>query len=99
MGEFTYKPTDSVPKYTFKTWFIVKDSIRMREGGTYREVILPASKTDPFQKGITLTISASEDDTCPVKAMRQFLAVDTHRAAHSPLFCIGQLEQQAFTRE
>jgi len=31
--------------------------------------------------------------------MRQFLAVDTHRPAHSALFCIGQLEQQAFTRE
>jgi len=80
---------------------MVKDSIRMREGGRYMEVTLPASKTDPFRKGIGLTISASEDDACPVKAMRQFLAVDTHRpgAAHSPLFCIGQLEQQAFTRE
>jgi len=63
------------------------------------EVTSPASKTDPFRKGITLTISASEDDACPVKAMRQFLAVDTHRAADSPLFCMGQLEQQAFTRE
>jgi len=64
--EFTYKPTDRVPEYTFKNWFIVKDSIRMREGGRYMEVTLPASKTDPFRKGITLTISASEDDACPV---------------------------------
>jgi len=78
---------------------MVKDSIRIREGGRYMEVTLPALKTDPFRKGITLTISASQDDACPVKAMRQFLAIDTHSPAHCPLFCFGQLEQQAFTRE
>jgi len=71
----------------------------MREVGRYMEVTLLASKTDPFRKGITLTILASEDNASPVEVIRQFIAVVTHRPAHSPLFCIGQLEQHAFTRE
>jgi len=28
-----------------------------------------------------------------------FFSLDTHRPPHSPLFCSGRVEQQAFTRE
>jgi len=54
---------------------------------------------DPFRKGITLTIAATQDEGCPVRAMRQLQASDTHRPHHTPLFCIGKHTQQAFTRE
>ena len=63
------------------------------------EVILPASKTYPFRKGITLTIAASYDNACPIHAMREFFAQDTHRPPNAPLFCIGRDRPQAFTRE
>ena len=63
------------------------------------ELTLPASKTDPFRHGIHLTISATNDIGCPVSAMRKLIQIDTHRHSHAPLFCIGLLEQQPFTRE
>jgi hypothetical protein len=31
---------------------------------------LPASKTDPFRVGITITIAAASDAACPVKSLR-----------------------------
>src|SRR5205807_1533868 len=39
------------------------------------------------------------DAACPVGAMKQLIASDTHRAPRAPLFCIGRAEQQPFTRE
>jgi len=62
-------------------------------------VTLQASKIDPFQKGINLTIAASYDNVYPVCAMKQYLARDTYRAPHKPLFCIGRYEERAFTWE
>ena len=44
---------------SYSKWFLTKQSIRIAEDGTYMELTLPASKTDPFRKGITLTIIAS----------------------------------------
>ena len=31
--------------------------------------------------------------------MRKLIQIDTHRHLHAPLFCIGLLEQQPFTRQ
>ena len=42
---------------------------------------------------------ATYDQGCPVLAMQRLRAIDTHRPEHAPLFCIGKLEQHAFTRE
>jgi len=44
--------------------------VRVSADAKYLELTLPSSKTDPFQQGITLTIVASSDAACPVKAMR-----------------------------
>jgi len=63
------------------------------------ELTLPSSKTDPFRKGIKLTIAASLDNACPVRAMEWYLTRNTHRLYQAPLFCIGSLEQEAFSRE
>jgi len=99
VGEFTYKQADKELGPTFPNWFLTKGCIKTRASGGYMEVTLPASKTDPFRKGINLTIATSYDNACPVSAMKQSLARDTHRAPHEPIFCIGRYEQRALTRE
>ena len=63
------------------------------------ELPVPASKTDPFRKGITLIIAASTDAGCPINAMKRLQRVDSHRPLTAPLFCIGRYQHQAFTRE
>ena len=99
VGEFTYTQADRNLGRAFPKWFLSKSSIKMHECGRYMEVTLPASKTDPFRKGIELTIAASRDPACPVQLMKQFLTSDTHRSSEQPLFCIGRDIQQAFTRD
>jgi len=65
------------------------------------ELALPALKTDPFRKGIKLTIAATQDEGCPVEAMKRFQERDTHRPATAPLFGVGQhtSNQRPFSRE
>ena len=63
------------------------------------ELTIPSSKTDPFRRGIKLTIAATNDNASPLHAMQQFLDLDTHQGQHSSLFCIGKSSHKAFTRE
>jgi len=99
VGEFTYKKADRELGPSFGKWYLTKRSIQIHQNDTYMELNLPASKTDPFRKGIKLTIAASYDTGCPVQAMRALLDMDNHRPDHAPLFCLGKFSQQAFTRE
>lgn len=66
-GEFTYISKDR-DAADFNQWFLTRRSVRLFED--HLELTLPASKTDPFRRGITLTIAASGDDACPVQAIR-----------------------------
>ena len=51
----------------------------------YILLTLPASKTDPFRKGVTLTIAAAPGQpTCPVSAMQQLLQ-NSSASPDSPL--------------
>jgi len=99
VGQFTYKELDKELGASYQNWFLAKGSVRIRGKGSYIELILPSSKTDPFRKGITLTIAASNDAACPIHAIQHFFSLDTHHPPHSTLFCHGRVEQQAFTRE
>ena len=99
VGKFTYPETDMHLGVSYSKWYLTKQSIRMAEDETYMELTLPASKTDPFRKGMTLTIAASSDIGCPVQAMKRLQTTDHHRSPASPLFCIGRYQQQAFTCE
>ena len=47
---------------------------------------LPASKTDPFRKGVSIPLSKSSDTTCPVSALR-FLLQQYPKPNTDPLFC------------
>ena len=99
IGKFTYKQVDFELGGMFRNWFLTKSSINIDQGGAHMELTLPASKTDPFRHGIQLVISSTEHAGCPVAAMLQLIRIDSHRSPFAPLFCVGQLEQQPFTRE
>ena len=60
-GECTYKAADTDLGPSFWSWFLTKSSIRIRRDGADMEVELTSSKTDPFRKGITLVIAATND--------------------------------------
>ena len=90
VGDFNYKESDRALSPAFGKWFITKRSITIRARRLFMELTVPSSKTDPFRTGIKLTIVASNECTCPVHAMQQFLDLDIHRGQHPSLFCIGQ---------
>ncbi|KAF7368055.1 Integrase/recombinase xerD [Mycena sanguinolenta] len=53
---------------------------------THIELTLPGSKTDPFRKGITITIAAAPGQpSCPVSAIKH-LFTELPRAGNAPLF-------------
>jgi len=99
VGEFTYMESDKQLGSSFSKWFLTKSSIQVACNDSHMELTIPVSKTDPFRKGVTVTIAATQDEGCPVRAIRQLWASDTHRPPEAPLFCIGKYKQQAFTRE
>ena len=99
VGEFTYREADRHLGPTFSKWFLTQSCVRIQARGTHMQLTLPSSKTDPFRTGVKLTIAASHDTACPVRAMQQFLIRDTHQPQYSPLFCLGMVEHQAFTPE
>ena len=99
VGEFTYTERDRELGQAFGKWFITKRTITIWARGSFMELTIPSSKIAPFRRGIKLIIATRNDSACPVHARQQFLDLDTHRGQHSPLFCIGQSSQQAFTRE
>ena len=70
IGEFTYFAKDRQTA-DFSKWFLTRRSVRLFDN--YLELTLPASKTDSFRRGITLTIADSGDDACPVQALRHLV--------------------------
>lgn len=57
------------------------------ESPTHVILTLPASKTDPFRKGISITISAAPGrSTCPVAALKRVWLENPNRSPTAPLF-------------
>ena len=77
MGEFTFTAQDLKDPE-----FATRRSVRLFED--HLELTLPASKTDPFRRDITLTIAASGDVACPVQVLRHLFRWEA--SAVSPLF-------------
>ena len=82
IGEFTYSVREREQE-DFGDWFLTRRSVRLYDDRL--ELTLPASKTDPFRQGITLTAAASEDDACAVTALR-YLFRKWPEQPSSPLF-------------
>ena len=63
VDEFTYSAKD-LDNPDFSQWFLTRRSVTLHED--HLELILPASKTDSFRRGITLKVAALGDDACLV---------------------------------
>jgi len=64
-----------IGEFTWSTWndrsflqSLSRESIQFVQDGVILQ--LPASKTDPFRKGVSIPLSPSGDITCPVSALR-----------------------------
>jgi hypothetical protein len=98
IGEITYSTHDVQHPQAlyFGRWFVTKRSVTIAEDRSALEIVLPASKTDPFRKSVTITVAATGDAGCPVKAMYSYLSLDK-RPPNAPLFLAPG--NQPFSRE
>jgi len=88
VGEFTYREANKELGHSFPLWYLTKRSIKVAGDGTYMELTIPAFKTDPFRKGFMITIAATQDEGCPVRAMKKLQANNRHQFPHAPLFVL-----------
>jgi integrase len=97
VGEFTWTAAD-LSTADFCSWHITRRSVQFAEDDSRAYLTLPASKTDPFRIGITITIAAAPDAACPVKSLRHLF--EKHPLpSYSPLFTLtGAAPDPAFTR-
>ena len=82
IGEFTWTSSDLLDK-DFEKWFLTRRSVSFRDD--HLLLTLPSSKADPFRRGITLTIAATNDEACAVASLKHLF--DKYPAElSSPLF-------------
>jgi integrase len=94
IGEFTYSQTDLTDP-EFDRWHITRGSVTLHKD--HMELSLPSSKTDPFRRGVLLTIAAADDDACPVRSLRRLLERYPTSSLSAPLFFTSPT--QCFTRD
>ena len=78
MEEFTYDKVEC----DFNSWNLTWGPVSLSEDQLF---LVPASKTDPFRRGVTLTISAVAEEACAIKSLRN-LFERFPKAPSSPLF-------------
>ena len=84
-GELTYE-VDELLNPDFSSWRITRACIQFDPDGRFMLLSLPASKTDPFRLGVTITIAHSPlNPHCAVKLMAAYLH-NTPTDPRSPLF-------------
>ncbi len=94
VGEFTWTEADL--KDDFQRWHITRRSVTLHDD--HLELTLPSSKTDPFRRGITLSIAAANDGGCPIRSLRN-LFNRFPADASSPLFDTGKAFSRKFVTE
>ena len=82
IGEFTYSQSDLNTE--FDRWHITRGSVTLHKD--HMELSLPSSKTDPFRRGVLLTIAAADDDACPVRSLRHLFERFPTNSPSAPLF-------------
>ena len=80
IGEFTWSKWDSQSFLLH----LSRGSVQFVHNGILLH--LPASKSDPFRKGVFIPLSKSSDTTCPVSAL-QLLFQRYPKSDTDPLFC------------
>jgi hypothetical protein len=93
MGEFTWSQSDRTSD--FRQWHLTRSSVIFQNDSL--ELTLPSSKTDPFRRGITLTIVVS-DEAC-VKASLTNLFSRFSAPLIAPLFDLGYLYTRTHVTE
>ena len=68
ISKFTYSAMEQRDP-EFNQWHVTRSSISFN-GDTSLELRLPASKTDPWRRGVTIPIAATFDAACPVAALK-----------------------------
>jgi hypothetical protein len=100
-GEITWTANDPIHGQTeLAQWHLTRRSIQYEEDRLL--LTLPSSKTDPCRKGVTITLSASRDATCPVTAMRHLYELCPSWTPLAPLLARPPGDgrgSEAFTRE
>ena len=84
MGEFTWARGELNPDFWNR--HIMRGSVLLSDDRL--QLSLPASKTDPFRQGVTLTIAATGDEACAVTALKHLFA-RFPASLNSPLFDTG----------
>lgn len=94
MGEFTYNKVES----DFSSWNLTRGSVSLSEDRLF--LVIPSCKTDPFRRGITLTISAANDEACVVTSLNN-LFTRFPKANNHPLFNnhVGTFSRNYVTRK
>ena len=64
---------------------LLRGDVKLRRG--HLSLLIKAFKTDSYRKTCTLPVAATGNNTCPVAAMRQFLAHARHHSSR-PLFTL-----------
>lgn len=94
-GEFTYSAQDKRDPMFIQT-HLTRSDITFEENDQYAILRLKFSKTDYDHTGVEIVLAATDDDLCPVKALRSLFELDPQPNS-APLF---SLENNApFTRE
>ena len=86
-GEFT---TNGRPRGGYDATNLRRSAVQLLPNAsnpTHATITLPASKTDPFRKGVTITISAAPPGipSCPVAALKALFDADP-QPENAPLF-------------
>jgi hypothetical protein len=100
-GEITWTVNDLIHGNTeFAQWNLTRRSIQFEEDRLL--LTLPSSETDPFRKGVTITLSALSYAACPVTAVRNLYELCPSWTPLAPLFARPPGDgpgSEAFTRE
>lgn len=87
IGEFTYSATER-DQHEFPRWNLTRGSVQFDNGGGSLSLKIPASKTDPFREGVTITIASTDDDGCPLASLQR-LFITERRLKSAPLFDVN----------
>jgi integrase len=105
IGEFTWSEVSLTHGLEeFARWHLTRRSVQIVEQNQYMLLTLPASKSDYYREGVTITLAAAADQACPVTAMMDLFQLCPTYGGNTPLFARWPENQhwdtrEAFTRE
>jgi hypothetical protein len=87
LGEITYT-TAEAKKPSFARTKVTRGDVSFAEFDQYATIRLKRSKTDTDHSGVQIILAATNEDTCPVLALRHLFRIDPQPPS-APLFRLG----------